>query len=76
MNKYDMLKEIQALLTLITQKTIQIDQSNLPMAIKRKAVQIFRDTINMVLEESSPQKINHLVNEEIRKKHNAKLLQK
>lgn len=51
------------------QKTITIQDMDLPAQTKDNARNIMNQSLNMVIEQTSPRKINQIVLNELRKKH-------
>ena len=54
-------------------KTMFISQSDLPQKIKDDAINIFKQSVNLLLNETNPQRINQLFYEELKKKQVGKL---
>lgn len=50
-----------------------ISQSDLPQKIKDDAINIFKQSVNLLLNETNPQRINQLFYEELKKKQVGKL---
>jgi flagellar motor component MotA len=51
------------------QKTITIQDMDLPQQTKDNAKNIMNQSLNMVIEQTHPRKINQIVMNELRKKH-------
>jgi len=62
--------DIYQTLQSMIQKTIKIQEMDLPQQTKDNARNIMNQSLNMVLEQTSARKINQVVLNELRKKHN------
>lgn len=54
----------------ILQNTIKIQEMDLPQQTKDNAKNIMSQSLNMVIEQTHPRKINQILMQELRKKHN------
>ena len=61
--------EILETLESMLKKTITIQDMDLPAQTKDNAKNIMNQSLNMVIEQTHPRKINQIVLQELRKKH-------
>ena len=67
-----MTQEIAGIMERMTKNVIFIDQNNFPQKVKDDSKNIWRESIDYLLEQTSPQKINQEIMNEYRRKSTLK----